>query len=140
MMEPFEMLKKVSVAFSSGVFGGLVNSLAVWAFGVTNLHTILHVGIAPAWSAQWLYPRLVWGGLWGLLFATSVLRGREFMKGFLLSLAPTAAQLLYFLPYQAHKGFFGLQLGALTPVVVLIFNLLWGLSAVVWLRATGIKE
>jgi hypothetical protein len=140
MMEPFEMMRKISVAFSAGVFGGLVNSLAVWVFGVTKAHSILHVSIAPSWSPQWLYPRLIWGGLWSLLFITPILKGQGFMRGFWLSLAPTAAQLLYFLPYQAHKGFLGLQLGTLTPVAVLIFNLLWGISAAAWLRAGGMKD
>jgi hypothetical protein len=26
------------------------------------------VAIAPALKLSWLYPRIVWGGLWGLVF------------------------------------------------------------------------
>ena len=133
------MLKKISLTFSAGVVGALVNSLALWLFGASRLHDVLHVAIAPALSAPWLYPRLVWGGLWGLLFAIPVFTNRGWSRGLWLSLAPTAAQLLYFFPYHAHKGFFGLQLGMMTPVVVLVFNALWGLSAYAWLRATGMR-
>jgi hypothetical protein len=134
------MLKKVSLAFSAGVVGALINSLAVWLFGALKLHNLLHVGIAPVLSAQWLYPRLVWGGMWGLLFATPLLRKQGWSRGLWLSLAPTCAQLLYFFPYQAHKGFLGFELGLLTPVVVIAFNALWGMAVVAWLRVTGSKQ
>jgi hypothetical protein len=45
----------------------------------------------------------------------------------LLSLAPSAAQLFYFLP-EANLGTLGTELGALTPLVVVLFNALWGWS------------
>ena len=44
---------------------------------------------------------------------------RPFAKGTILSLGPTLVQLLYIFPYQAKKGYLGLELGVLTPVFVL---------------------
>jgi hypothetical protein len=38
---------------------------------------------------------------------------------------------------QANKGVMGLDLGALTPVAVLIFNAIWGVTAASWLRLTN---
>jgi hypothetical protein len=36
-------------------------------------------------------------------------------------------------PIKAGKGVMGLELGLLTPVFVLIFNAVWGLTAAAWL-------
>ena len=36
-----------------------------WRTGVTAL---FGVAIAPTLTPTWLYPRIVWGGLWGFLF------------------------------------------------------------------------
>jgi hypothetical protein len=36
-----------------------------------------------------------------------------------------------------HKGLLGHKLGVLTPVLVVGFNWIWGLAALVWLRLTA---
>jgi hypothetical protein len=38
---------------------------------------------------------------------------------------------------KANKGALGLELGVLTPVLVVIFNAIWGWAAAIWLRWTG---
>ncbi|MFY7806288.1 MAG: hypothetical protein ACOVQ7_22980, partial [Limnoraphis robusta] len=60
--------KKLTVFFAAGCLGGLVNSLGVWLFGLLGITTTLGVSIAPQFTPPWLYPRIVWGGLWGFLF------------------------------------------------------------------------
>jgi hypothetical protein len=45
-------------------------------------------------------------------------------------------QLLVVFPLQAQKGFFGLQLGYLTPVLVLFFNAVWGVVTALCLKVT----
>jgi len=37
-------------------------------------------------------------------------------------------------PMKAKKGMFGLDLGSMTPVLVLFFNAVWGVTAAIWLR------
>ena len=54
---------KLSAVFGAGCLGGLVNSLAVWIFGMFGITAALGVKIAPQLSAPWLYPRIVWDGL-----------------------------------------------------------------------------
>jgi hypothetical protein len=125
--------RTLSLCFAAGAIGALANSVLVWACGQLGLTQALGVSLAPGLTAGWLYPRLVWGGLWGLLFALPALRGDAFRSGLLASLAPSAAQLFYFFP-RAGKDFLGVELGALTPVAVLIFNAVWGLAAAGWLR------
>lgn len=127
-------LRRLSVAFSAGCVGGVLNSLVVWLFGLKGITPALGVKIAPALTLPWLYARIVWGGLWGLLFLAPVMKGSILGRGFVLSLGPTTAQLLWFFPYQAKKGPLGLELGILTPLFVLFFNWIWGIAAAAWMR------
>lgn len=129
-------LKDFSLAFAAGCLGGLMNSAAVWLFGAIGLTPALGVSIAPKLTAAWLYPRLVWGGLWGLLFLLPIKGLTYSTRGLLLSLGPSAVQLLVIFPVQAQKGFFGLQLGYLTPVMVLFFNAIWGVVTALCLKIT----
>ena len=66
-----------------------------------------------------------------------MVRGRWWLRGIMLSLAPSAFQLLYVFPRETGAGLLGLGLGALTPVFVLAANTIWGLSAAWLLRTTG---
>ncbi len=127
-------MKKLMIIFAAGCIGALANSLTVWLFGDLGISRSLGVAIAPALSAHWLYPRIVWGGLWGLLFALPILQSRLFWKGTLLSLLPTAVQLFIVFPFKAHKGIAGLDLGLLTPVLVLFFNWVWGIVTAVSIK------
>jgi len=128
--------RDLSLSFAAGALGGLVNSLALWAVGQLGLTAALGVKIAPALTPAWLYPRLVWGGLWGFLLLLPFLRrGSIFWAGLLASLAPSAVQLFYIFPQVAKKGVAGLELGLMTPLVVIAVNAVWGWAAAAWLRA-----
>ncbi len=124
-------MNKLLVVFAAGCFGGLMNSLTVWLFGKYGISSMLDVSIAPQLSAAWLYPRIVWGGIWGILFILPLLNNEEqwFIKGLLLSLFPTAVQLFYIFPEVAGKGMAGMDLGMLTPLLVIFFNAVWGIMA-----------
>jgi hypothetical protein len=127
-------LGTISLVFAAGCVGAVFNSLAVWLCGRFGISAALGVNIAPALSPGWLYPRVVWGGLWGLLFLFPVLQGSVLGRGLLFSLGPSLVQLLVVFPYQAHKGVLGIALGTLTPVLVLVFNAVWGVFAALWVR------
>jgi hypothetical protein len=108
---------RLSAAFAAGAVGALVNSLAVQLAGQ------IRPGSAPALTSEWLYPRLVWGGLWGLLLVLPLLRNRPVVRGLLISLAPSLARLTVFA-------------GAPTPIAaVFLFNAIWGIAAAIWYRA-----
>lgn len=126
--------KNISLAYAAGCLGGLANSLAVWLFGALGISQALGVRLAPPLTPAWLYPRVVWGGLWGLLFLLPVKRLTYPARGLLFSLGPSLGQLLVVFPFQAQKGVFGLQLGYLTPIMVLFFNAVWGVFAAYWLK------
>ena len=128
------LLRKSTILFSSGCLGGIVNSLVVWIFGAKGITAALGVKIAPDLTATWLYPRMVWGGIWGFLFLLPLLRKSIYWQGLLYSLGPTLVQLLVVFPGEAGKGMMGLELGSLTPLFVVFFNAVWGVSTAMWLR------
>lgn len=128
---------RLSVALAGGAVGALANSLAVWMFGAAGVTAALGASIAPALTPGWLYPRLVWGALWGLLFLLPLWKGSVWKRGFVLSLGPTLAQLLYFFPRGGHAPF-GTDLGATVPLFVLLFNAIWGWVAAAWAKKGGV--
>jgi hypothetical protein len=119
-------MKKLLIFFAAGCLGALANSIAVWLFGYSGITSSFGVSIAPSLSPSWLYPRIVWGGIWGLLFIMPMLQSKLLLKGAVLSLFPTAVQLFILFPLKENKGMAGLDLGLFTPVLVLFFNWIWG--------------
>lgn len=132
-------LQKLSLVWTGGAVGGFVASVVAWLCGSLGITAALRVTTAPAFTAAWLYPRVVWGGMWGLLLLT-VGKGRSFqrifMVGLAISLFPSAAQLFYFLPRAGHQ-LGGFDLGALTPVFVVFLNAVWGWVAAWWALPSG---
>ena len=127
-------MKKLMILFAAGCLGGLANSLVVWQFGSLGISASLGVNIAPNLSAAWLYPRIVWGGIWGLVFLLPMYASKPMMKGAILSLLPSAIQLFVVFPFKAHQGMGGVELGLLTPALVLFFNWVWGVVTAVAIK------
>ena len=127
--------RSLSLFFAAGAIGALANSVLVWLFGELGIPRALGVALAPEWSAGWLYPRIVWGGLWGLLFVLP-LTPAVVPRGLLVSLPPTLFQLFVVFPAWAGKGVAGLELGLLTPVFVVLYNAVWGVTASWWVKGT----
>jgi hypothetical protein len=119
-----------SVCFCAGLLGALCNSFAAWLCGQFGVTSLAGVAMSPEWTLAWLYPRLIWGGLWGLAYFITVAspraRNRWVRKGLWVSLLPTAWQLFYIFPHLTPHGALGLGLGNLTPLFVLLFNFVWG--------------
>ena len=120
----------LAVCFGAGTIGALANSLVAWLCGLWGLTAGAGVAIAPELTTAWLYPRLVWGGIWGTVYFLSVGSRRSrrhwVRKGLWISLLPTLFQLVYIFPEQTRHGMLGFGLGKLTPLFVLGFNLVWG--------------
>ncbi|MBW2028583.1 MAG: hypothetical protein JRH06_04440 [Deltaproteobacteria bacterium] len=131
-----KLTRKILLVFAAGCAGGLASSIVVWLFGLWGITTTLGVKIAPALTPGWLYPRIVWGGIWGFLFLLPILRRSTVIRGFLFSLGPTFVQLFIVLPMKAHKGLMGIDLGILTPLFVLFFNFVWGFKAAFLVKLT----
>ncbi len=63
----YRYMKKISLLFSAGCLGALVNSLVLWQLGQLGVIRVIQVAMNPARTPQWLYPRIVWGGIWGIV-------------------------------------------------------------------------
>ena len=123
----------LSLAYAAGSVGGLVNSVVVWLLGLSGITTVLGINVAPPLSAAWLYPRLVWGGLWGFLFLIPLFANSPLVRGVIYSIGPILVQLFIVFPFNEGKRLMGLDLGLLTPLLVICANLVWGIVTSYWL-------
>lgn len=114
--------------------GAVVNSAAVLAAAHYGILRAIGVALLPHFSLSWIYLRIVWGGLWGLLLALPLGPRTTLGRGLLWSLPPTLFQLLWVFPVKTRLGMLGIGAGVLTPLVVVVFNGIWGITAAVWLR------
>lgn len=121
--------------------GALAGSLADWLVGGLILPEFFGLRLTPAPSPEWLHPRLIWGGLWGLLFlASTPPRWTLPFRGLMFSLAPSAVTLLYLFPFRQEAGWLGLGLSLAAAPLVLAGNAVWGLVAGMALDLCGYLE
>ncbi len=102
------LFDRMSVVFAAGCIGALVNSVLVWYLGHQGIPQQVGVHIAPVWSKHFLYPRIVWGGLWGFVFLLPVLRGgwliSVFTAGIFFSLGPPSFSSSTCSPFWPTRG------------------------------------
>src|SRR5262245_29313368 len=124
------MLRRFAGPYAAGALAALVTSVLLWVAVRARLGAICDVELAKLFAGV-LDPRgLGWrvleGSLYALAFPLARMRGLSPVRaGLLVSLLPTLRELFLQLP-GAGYGMLGVQLGALTPVVVLAANALWG--------------
>lgn len=128
----------MAVCFVAGMLGALCSSTLTWAFGNWGVTALAGVTLAPPFTLAWLYPRLVWGGIWALVYFLLVgsprSRRRWIRKGLLVSLLPTLVQLFYFYPYTTPYGQMGVKLGLMLPLFVMLYNFAWGFCTGIFTR------
>jgi hypothetical protein len=135
MHRPLHLL---AVCFCAGLLGALISGLLLWLAGHFGIFALAGIHLTPKLQPSWFYPRLVWGGLWGLVYFMAVDspggRGRWARRGMWVSILPTAFELLVAFPYLQGHGLLGQQLGRLTPLAVFLGNLAWGFCTGVFAR------
>jgi hypothetical protein len=119
-------MKKILIFFAAGCLGGLVNSVLVCLIGDLGISKFLGVSISPALTSDFLYPRIVWGGIWGWLFFLPLFNSKPFYKGTVLSIIPTIGLLFIIFPFKMKKGIAGIEFGLLTPALIFMVNWIWG--------------
>ena len=128
----------IAICFCAGMLAALCSSLVAWQSGQMGLPATLNVRMAPTLSPEWIYSRMIWGGLWGLVYFLAVgpLKSRRHWarKGLWISLLPTLFQLLVVYPYMTRHDWLGIDLGQLTPLFILAYNLVWGLCTGIFCR------
>ena len=133
---------RMSVAAAAGAVGGVLQTLIIVALSEMSLFQLVGLPFKIPFTLPYLYQRITWGGLWGLLFLIPLLPNTAHWKrGLIFAAGPALASLLFFLPFQDDMGWFGLKMGVVWPVVVVIFALIWGYIAGSWLdRVYGLTK
>jgi len=134
MNSKFWSVKEWSLAYAAGAVGGLANGLAIWLFGLVGINQLLGVALAPQLTTPLIYNKLVWGGIWGFIFLLPFPRLTYPSRGLIYSLGPSLVQIFIVFPLMAHLGVGGIQLGYLTPLLVLFYNAVWGIVTAIWLQ------
>ena len=127
-------MKQVFFLFGVGAFTGLLQALLMWQIGRLGVTGALHIDIAPVLTIAWMYKKVVWGGLWALLFLLPMQESRYIFKGLIISLFPVIAQLFFIYPFLTGYGFAGLKLGLLTPFYILFVFACWGVMTSLTIR------
>lgn len=127
-------MRKLLIYFSAGCSGGLAYGIAVSTFGDLGITSALGVSFHHGLSPGWVYSRVVWGGIWGILFILPLSQSNLFLKGSILSLLPASFQLFVVFPLLSNHSIGGIDLGLLTPLVILFFNWLWGVATALMLQ------
>ncbi len=120
-------MKNILCCIGAGALGALGVCMVMWLstrYGITHA---LGVAIQGSLAPEWLYPRIVWGGVWGLLFMLPFLASTRLTRSFILALIPTLVQLFILYPYYLGQGMAGINLGILTPFVVFFLFWIWSL-------------
>lgn len=130
------LLDRASVCFAGGICGGLVAGVGAWLAARYGWTETLGVTLAPPFDAGWFHARLVWCGVWGLLFLPPILEDSVLWRGLFFSLCPSLAQ-LFFTAGQAGATGWGVGPGTWEPLVVCALNALWGWAAAAWVVAAG---
>ncbi|MBK8174069.1 MAG: hypothetical protein IPK66_01815 [Rhodospirillales bacterium] len=105
-----------------------------WAAGRQGIGRGFGVFLGSDLALDRLYPRIVVGGMWGLVFLLPWPRAPLWVRGVILGLAPS----LYALLFTAARHQLGdLVSGDLSVVQLIVVNMLWGVVAALWLRCIG---
>jgi hypothetical protein len=128
MQGGFTVAQRIAICFAAGVVGAL--AVVVFSHILFGLGLSEKLGVKAPVSLKSpdIYKPLFWGGLWGVLFGLfiSTAWNRLYIVGFLYVLAPLLALFLFFLP-KAGAGYFGLKMGPMFTLYLVLVNLPFGI-------------
>jgi hypothetical protein len=133
------MTTRLSIVFSAGALGGLLNALLFWLFGLAGITALVGIAAPVKWDPQHLYWGVTWGGIWGVLFLLPALRGSVMLRGALFGLPPTLVAWFIVFPLRG-MGLLGLKVGLLMPLLAIVLNTVWGIGAAIWMRRAEIHD
>jgi len=127
---PLDLSARIGLGFLGGMLGALASALVQWLFGVFQIPFLFGVAMTGAMSNWGAIVHVTAGAVWGTLFGVllPLVPGRTIpSRGAMFSLVPTLYVLLITFPFETEAGWFGVSLGMLAFVFVLLYNLVWGL-------------
>jgi hypothetical protein len=124
------MLRRFAGPYAAGALAALLTAVVLWIAVRAELGKLVDVQLARLFPAGLelglLGKRVMEGSLFALAFPYVRSRGLSAIRaGLVVSLLPSVRELFLWLPNHGY-GMLGVGLGALTPVVVLFANAIWG--------------
>ncbi|MHC4660165.1 MAG: hypothetical protein ACYS8W_00625 [Planctomycetota bacterium] len=130
-----DALKRLSLVFAAGIFGGLVNALLRSFLSQIGFLAFFEVIVKYPFTAEHFHSTILWGGIWGIFFVFPLLEHSTALRGLAFGFIPALAELFIILPFIDGKGFMGVDsYGRLTPFFIVFFNIAWGVAASSWLH------
>lgn len=136
-----DLSTRIAGGMLGGALGGLAHSVTAATFDAVGIPGLLGVDLVTHFSGAGLGVHAASGAGWGLVLAVLYrwLPGRgPVARSVLFSLVPALWVLVNVFP-DLNYGLFGVELGALTFVFVVLFHGVWGLvtgSVLRWARET----
>jgi hypothetical protein len=127
-----QWLRASALCYSAGTVGGLAKGGLIWACGRAVLTAPLADDLARALHPGGIYMRLVWSGMYALIFLLPFARSSLLLRGLLGAMAVSVFQLLL-LPLIQHSN---LHIFTFTTLALLVLNCAWGIAAAAMLRIT----
>jgi len=124
-------LRLLALCYAAGTVGGLAKGGVVLLLKSAAVTAPAGAALAGALPSG-LYSRLVWAGIYGLLFALPLMRSSLLLRGLLWGLCVCALQLVVY-PLWSHGA---LHLLAWSTLSVIVLNCVWGVVASASLRLT----
>ena len=113
--------------YGAGSLGALLACALFWLIQFLGLGQIINMPTFPIFSEAWLYPKIIWGGLFSLCFLLPFMKTNASVKYLVFALLISLVELFVPLPFSLYKGVVGLNTGMYTFAYILIFNLAWAL-------------
>jgi hypothetical protein len=139
-----DMSARIGLGLLGGILGALLSAVTQWLLALFRIPLLFGVALSGTFTAEETLLHLVSGAVWGSLFGVvlPLVPGRTVpSRGALFSLVPSLYMLLKVLPFDRDVGWFGADLGSLTFVFVVVYNLIWGLvtaSTLAWGERTDL--
>ncbi len=121
------IFRLLTLGFGAGAFGAVILALVSMALTALKAQELIGLPASPAPDSYLplLYRTIVWGGIWGVLFALPVLNRLWWLKGLIIGVLASLAIVFYFNP------------AVTTPpirfIYVLILNaVIYGIAAGAW--------
>lgn len=122
--------RAVALCFAAGAAAGFLKCVAAWLTLRYGVAAQLGAHVVGSLSPVVIYPRVVIGGLWGLLFLLPMARNSILVSGLLWGVVVAAAELVLF-PLIGGRTPALLNMSVL---LALLLWLVWGLAAAFLLR------
>lgn len=129
-------MRKLFVSYSGGALGAVITCFVGWFLSNYGVFQDFGVNVTPKLTFDWLYPPLVWGSIWALLFVFPNPKHNTFLIALIVALVMTVLQLFLFYPETSVHGVEGPELDAATAIAVALLNIFWAAVTVSLIRIT----